>query len=101
MIRLETITRGACLTVVSIGGWLLALGVIIGGVYLIAASTPCLCFEANGFMLLAGLVVIVAGAAMLLWAGDVAKLVSDKVSKRVFRGNGRMGYAINRDTTHC
>ncbi len=101
MIRLETLTRGACLAVVSIGLWLLALGVIIGGGYLISVSTPCLCFEANGFMLLAGLVVIVAGAAMLLWAGDIAKLVSGQVSKRVFGGKGSMDYAVYQAPTDC
>ena len=101
MTRLETLTRGACLAVVSIGLWLLALGVIIGGGYLISVSTPCLCFEANGFMLLGGLVAIVAGAATMLWAGDIAKLVSDQVSKRAFRGKGRMDYAIYQDTTDC
>ena len=99
MTRLETFTRGASLAVVSIGLWLLAFGVIIGGGYLISVSTPCLCFEANGFMLLAGLVGIVAGAAMLLWTGDIAKLVTGQVSKRVFRGRGRMDYAVYQDTT--
>ncbi len=101
MIRLETLTRGACLAVVSIGLWSLALGVIIGGGYLISVSTPCLCFEANGFMLLGGLVVILGGAGMLLWAGDIAKLVSGQVSKRVFRGKGRMDYAIRQDLADC
>ena len=101
MIRLETFTRGACLAVVSIGLWLLALGVIIGGGYLISVSTPCLCFEANGFMLLGGLVVILGGVVMMLWAGDIAKLVSGQVSKRVFRGKGRMDYAIRQDPADC
>ena len=101
MTRLETFTRGACLAVVSIGLWLLAFGVIIGGGYLISVSTPCLCFEANGFMMLAGLVGIVAGAAMLLWAGDIAKLASDQISKRVFRGKGRMDYAIFQEPADC
>ena len=99
MTRLETFTRGACLAVVSIGLWLLAFGVIIGGGYLISVSTPCLCFEANGFMMLAGLVGIVAGAAMLLWAGNSAKLVSDRVSKRFFPVKARRDYAIYQDTT--
>ena len=101
MIRLETLTRGACLAVVSIGLWVLALGVIVGGGYLISVSTPCLCFEANGFMMLAGFVVIVAGAAMLLWSGDIAKLASDQISKRVFRGKGRMDYAVYQDQADC
>ena len=101
MTRLETFTRGTCIAVVSIGLWLLAFGVMIGGGYLISVSTPCLCFEANGFMLLGGLVVILAGAGMILWAGDIAKLVSDQVSKRVFRGKGRMDYAIRQDTAGC
>ena len=101
MIRLETLTRCACLAAVSISLWSLAVGAIISGGYLIAASTPCLCFEANGFMMLAGLVGVVAGAAMLLWAGDIAKRVTGQVSKRVFRGRGRMDYAVYQDTTDC
>ncbi len=101
MIRLETLTRGACLAAVSISLWSLAVGVIISGGYLIAVSTPCLCFEANGFMLLAGFVVIVAGAAMLLWSGDIAKLASDQISKRVFRGKARMDYAVYQDQADC
>ena len=90
MIRLETLTRGACLAVVSIGLWLLAVGVIISGGYLIAVSTPCLCFDANGLMLLAGLAVILAGAALLLWAGDIAKQITGQASKWLFRGRGRI-----------
>ncbi len=101
MTRLETFTRGACLAAVSISLWSLAVGVIISGGYLIAVSTPCLCFEANGFMLLAGFVVILAGAAMLLWAGDIAKLANDQISKRVFRGKGRMEYAVYQDQADC
>ncbi len=101
MIRLETLTRGACLAAVSISLWSLAVGVIISGGYLIAVSTPCLCFEANGFMLLAGLIVILGGAVMMLWAGDIAKLVSDRVSQRFFRGEVRTNYAIDQDTADC
>ena len=101
MIRLETLTRGAGLAAVSISLWSLAVGVIISGGFLIAVSTPCLCFEANGFMLLAGLIVILGGAAMMLWAGDVAKLVSDRVSKRFFRAEVRIDYAINQEPADC
>ena len=101
MIRLETLTRGACLAAVSISLWSLAVGVIISGGYLIAVSTPSLCFEANGFMLLAGLIVILGGAAMMLWAGDIAKLVSDRVSKRFFRAEVRIDYAIDQEPADC
>ena len=101
MIRLETLTRGACLAAVSISLWSLAVGVIIGGGYLIAVSTPCFCFEANGFMLLAGLIVILGGAAMILWAGDIAKLVSDRVSKRFFRAEVRIDYGIDQEPGDC
>ncbi len=90
MIRLETFTRGACVAVVSIVIWCVAVGVIVSGGYLITVSTPCLCFDANGFMLLAGLAVILAGAALMLWASDIANRITGRALKRLFHGRGHI-----------
>ena len=99
MTRLEVLTRGACLAVTSAGLWLVSVATIVAGGYLIVIGTPCLCFDANGWLLWGGLAVILAGAAMMLWAGDIAKLVSDRVAKRFFRGMRRTSYAIDHDPT--
>ena len=101
MTRLEIFTRGACLAVTSVVLWLVSIAVIVTGGSLIVIGTPCLCFDANGWLLFGGLAVILAGAAMMLWAGDIAKLVSDRVAKRFFRGMGRTDYAIYQDPTDC
>ena len=101
MIRLAIVARGACLAVTTIGLWLVSVAVIVAGGYLIVIGTPCLCFEANGWLLWGGLAGIVAGAAMMLWAGDVAKLVSDRVSKRFFRAEVRIDYAIDQEPADC
>ena len=99
MTRLEILTRGACLAVASVGLWLVSVATIVAGGYLIVIGTPCLCFDANGWLLLGGVAVILVGAAMMLWVGDIAKLVSDRVVKRFFRGMRRTSYAIYHDPT--
>ena len=99
MTRLEIVTRGACLAVTSVGLWLVSVATIIAGGYLIVIGTPCLCFDANGWLLLGGLAVILVGAAMMLWAGDIAKLVSDRLAKRFSQRMRRMSYAIYHDPT--
>jgi hypothetical protein len=38
---------------------------------------------------------------MMLWAGDAAKLVSDRVSKRFFRAEVRIDYAIDQEPADC
>ena len=101
MTRLEIVTRGACLAVTSVGLWLVSVAVIVGGGYLIVIGTPCLCFDANGWLLWGGLAVMLAGAAMMLWAGDIAKLVSDWVAKRFVQGMGRADYTTYQDPTDC
>ena len=99
MTRLEIVTRGACLAVTSVGLWLVSVAMIIAGGYLIVIGTPCLCFDANGWLLFGGLAVILVGAAMMLWAGDIAKLVSDRLAKRFFQRMRRTSYAIYHDPT--
>ena len=101
MIRLAIVARGACLAVTTLGLWLVSIAVIVTGGSLIVIGTPCLCFEANGWWLWGGLGVILAGAAMMLWSGDIAKLVSDWLAKRFFQGMGRKDYAIYQDPTDC
>ena len=99
MIRLAIVARGACLAVTTVGLWLGSVAVIVAGGYLIVIGTPCLCFDADGWLLWGGLAVILAGAAMLLWAGDIAKFVSDRVTQRLFRGMGTTDYANYQDPT--
>ena len=97
MIRLEPLTRAICISSCLTGLVLTALVSFAFGGYLIAIATPCLCFEANGFMLLAGLIVILAGGVLLLWASDIANLISSQIMRRLFREPGRPHTTIHRD----
>ena len=97
MSRLETLTRFICHAGCVTGLVLAALvGLAFGG-YLITIATPCLCFEANGLILLAGFIVILAGGALLLWISDIANLISGQIMKRLFRGSGGPYPTIQRD----
>ena len=62
--------------------WVASLVVILAGGYVVAVGTPCLCADVNGFMLGGGLVMIIAGAAMLLWSKELARLLVDKLTRR-------------------
>jgi hypothetical protein len=66
-----------------VGFALLAVVVIVAGGYLMSIATPCLCFDVNGIMLLAGLAVVMAGAGMLLFASDIARVVTDQAMRRL------------------
>ena len=60
--------------------------VMLAGGYVVAVGTPCLCADVNGFMLGGGLVMIIAGAAMLLWSKELARLVIDKLTSLATQG---------------
>ena len=97
MSRLEPLTRFICHAGCMIGVVLVALlGLAFGG-YLIAIATPCLCFEANGLMLLAGFIVILAGGALLLWTSDISNLITGKIMRRLSRGAGEPYTTIQQD----
>ena len=97
MSRFEPLTRFICHAGCMTGLVLVALlGLAFGG-YLIAIATPCLCFEANGLMLLAGFIVIFAGGALLLWTSDIADLITGQIMRRLFRGSGGPYTTIQRD----
>ena len=59
---------------------------MLAGGYVVAVGTPCLCADVNGFMLGGGLVMIIAGAAMLLWSKELARLVIDKLTSLATQG---------------
>ena len=97
MSRLEPLTRFICHAGCMIGVVLVALlGLAFGG-YLIAIATPCLCFGANGLMLLAGFIVILAGGALLLWTSDISNLITGKIMRRLSRGAGEPYTTIQQD----
>ena len=97
MSRLEPLTRFICHAGCMIGVVLVALlGLAFGG-YLIAIATPCLCFEANGLMLLAGFIVILAGGALLLWTSDISNLITGKIMRRLSQGAGEPYTTIQQD----
>lgn len=66
--------RGVGVALTSAIFWLASLVVILAGGYVVAVGTPCLCADVNGLMLGGGLVMIIAGAAMLLWSKELARL---------------------------
>jgi hypothetical protein len=86
VLELQISGRGAVVALTSAIFWLMSLAVILGGGYAVAVGTPCLCADVNGLMLGGGLVVIIGGAAMLLWSRELARLVIDKVTSSVARG---------------
>ena len=60
--------------------WAVSLVVILAGGYAVAVGTPCLCADVNGLLLGGGLVIIIGGAAMLLWSRELAGLLVDKLT---------------------
>ncbi len=66
--------------------WVASLAVMLVGGYIVAVGTPCLCADVNGFLLGGGLVIIVCGAAMLLWSRDIARLLINRVGHLAGRG---------------
>ena len=84
MAWIESLVRWAGYAIVLIGYSSLAVAIIAFGGYLISEATPCLCFDANGIMMLIGLLVILLGAVVLLWSRDAARVVSDYATKRLF-----------------
>ena len=72
--------RGVGVALTSAIFWLASLVVMLAGGYVVAVGTPCLCADVNGFMLGGGLVMIIAGAAMLLWSKELARLLVDKLT---------------------
>ena len=84
MTHLESTVRFICLSVSLIGFASCALSVLVAGSYLIMRATPCLCFQANGFMLLAGLMAILLGTVMIVWSRDLATKVTAGLMKRLF-----------------
>ena len=83
MLQLQTFGRGACVALTSAIFWLVSLVVILAGGYAVAVGTPCLCADVNGLLLGGGLVIIMGGAAMLLWSRDLARLLIDKLTNLV------------------
>ena len=79
--------RGVGVALTSAIFWLGSLVVILAGGYVVAVGTPCLCADVNGFMLGGGLVMIIAGAAMLLWSKELARLLVDKLTNLTTPGN--------------
>ncbi len=73
--------KGAGVALTSAIFWLASLALILAGGYVIAAGTPCLCADVNGLMLGGGLVMIIAGAATLLWSRELARLLIDKLTR--------------------
>ena len=78
--------RGAGVALTSAVFWLASLVVILAGGYVVAVGTPCLCADVNGLMLGGGLVMIIAGAAMLLWSKELARLLIDKLTSLAAQG---------------
>ena len=60
--------------------WAASLVGMLAGGYVVAMGTPCLCADVNGFMLGGGLVIILLGAAALLWSRELARLVVDRLT---------------------
>ena len=81
MLQLQTFGRGAGVVLISAIFWLVSLVVMLAGGYMIAVGTPCLCADVNGLLLGGGLVIIVGGAAMLLWSKELARFLIDKLTK--------------------
>ena len=78
--------RGVGVALTSAIFWVTSLVVMLAGGYVVAVGTPCLCADVNGFMLGGGLVMIIAGAAMLLWSKELARLLIDKLTSLATQG---------------
>ena len=66
--------------------WAVSLAVILAGGYAVALGTPCLCADVNGLLLGGGLVIIIGGAAMLLWSRELARFLVDKLTSLAAQG---------------
>ncbi len=78
--------KGAWVALTSAIFWLVSLVVILAGGYTVAVGTPCLCADVNGLLLGGGLVIIIGGAAMLLWSRELARLLIDMLTRLVAQG---------------
>ena len=67
--------------------WAAALAVILAGGYTVAVGTPCLCADVNGLLLGGGLVIILIGAALLLWSRELARFLIDRITGLMARGD--------------
>ena len=73
--------RGVCIVLTSALFWAASVAAMLGGGYIVAVGTPCLCADVNGFMLGGGLVIILIAAAALLWSRELARLVVDRLTR--------------------
>ena len=78
--------KGTWVALTSAIFWLVSLVVILAGGYTVAVGTPCLCADVNGLLLGGGLVIIIGGAAMLLWSRELARLLIDMLTRLVAQG---------------
>lgn len=76
---MQSFAKGVGVVLTRVVFWLLSLLVMLAGGYIVAVGTPCLCADVNGFLLGGGLVLIVCGAAMLLWSRELARFLLDKL----------------------
>ena len=72
--------RGIWIALTSSILWAASIAAMLGGGYVVAVGTPCLCADVNGLMLGGGLVIILVSAAALLWSRELARLVVDRVT---------------------
>ena len=78
--ELQITGRGVWIALTSAIFWAASLVAMLAGGYVVAVGTPCLCADVNGFMLGGGLVIILIGAAALLWSRELARLVVDRLT---------------------
>ena len=81
MVKLQITGKGVWIALTSAIFWAASLVAMLAGGYVVAVGTPCLCADVNGFMLGGGLVIILMGAAALLWSRDLARLAVDRLSR--------------------
>lgn len=84
--QLQISGRGTFVAVTTLVLWAASLAVILAGGYTVAVGTPCLCADVNGLLLGGGLVIILIGAAMLLWSRELARFVIDKLTGLLAQG---------------
>ena len=77
---MQITSRGVWIALTSAIFWAASLVGMLAGGYVVAMGTPCLCADVNGFMLGGGLVIILLGAAALLWSRELARLVVDRLT---------------------
>jgi len=76
---LQSFAKGVGVVLTRAIFWLVSLVVMLAGGYIVAVGTPCLCADVNGFLLGGGLIMIVCGAAMLLWSKELARFLLNKL----------------------